>query len=48
VLLAKEEMVLQGKIDKVIEIGRSYDMEINVENKRNEDFKTTISSKTYD
>jgi hypothetical protein len=31
VLLAKEETVLQDMIDKVIEIGRSYEMEMNVE-----------------
>jgi len=31
VLLAKEEKVLQDMIDKLIEIGRSYGMEMNVE-----------------
>ena len=31
VLLAKEETVLRGMIDKLIEIGRSYGMEMNVE-----------------
>ena len=31
VLMAKEETVLQGMIDKLIEIGRCYGMEINVE-----------------
>jgi hypothetical protein len=30
VLLAKEEKVLQGMIDKPIEIGRCYGMEMNV------------------
>jgi len=36
-------------IDKLIEIGRCYGMEMNVEtNKRNENFKTTIASKNYD
>jgi len=30
-LLAKEEKVLQDKIDKLIEIGRCYGMEMNVE-----------------
>jgi hypothetical protein len=45
VLLAKEEMVLQDMIGKLIEIG----MEKNVEkNKSNENFMTAISSKTYD
>jgi hypothetical protein len=31
VLMAKEETVLQGMIDRLIEIGRCYGMEINVE-----------------
>jgi len=31
VLLAKEEKVLQDMIDKLIEIGRRYGMEMNVE-----------------
>jgi len=31
VLKAKEETVLQGMIDKLIEIGRCYDMEMHVE-----------------
>ena len=31
VLMAKEETVLQGMIDKLIETGRYYGMEINVE-----------------
>jgi hypothetical protein len=31
VLLAKEEKVLQGMIDRLIEIGRHYGMEMNVE-----------------
>ena len=49
VLMAKEEKVLQGMIDKLIEIGRCYGMEINVEkNKSNENFKTTIPSNNYD
>ena len=30
-LMAKEETVLQGMIDKLIEIGRCYGMEMNVE-----------------
>jgi hypothetical protein len=30
-LLAREEKVLQGMIDRLIEIGRSYGMEMNVE-----------------
>jgi hypothetical protein len=49
VLLAKEEMVLQDEIDKLIEIGRFYGTEMNVEkNNSNENFKKTISIKTYD
>jgi hypothetical protein len=48
VLLAKEEKVLQNMIDKLIEIGICYGMEINVgKTKRNENFKTTITSKNY-
>lgn len=31
VLLAKEEMVLKGMIERLIEIRRCYEMEINVE-----------------
>jgi hypothetical protein len=31
VLLAREEKVLQGMTDRLIEIGRFYGMEINVE-----------------
>ena len=34
VLLAKEEKVLQDMIDKLIEIGRCYVMEMNVEKKQ--------------
>jgi hypothetical protein len=36
-------------IDKLIETGRCYGEEMNVEiNKSNENFKTTIPSKNYD
>jgi hypothetical protein len=31
VLMAKEETMLQGMLDKLIETGRYYGMEINVE-----------------
>jgi len=48
VLLAKEEKVLQDMIDKLIENGKCYGMEMNVEKKSNENFKTTITSKNYD
>ena len=49
VLMAKEETVLQGMIDKLTEIGRCYGMEMNVDkNKSNENFKTTIPSNNYD
>jgi len=34
VLLAKEEKVLQDMIDKLIEIGRCYGMEMNVEKQK--------------
>ena len=48
-LMAKEEMVLQGMIDKLIEIGRCYGIEMNVEkNESNENFKTAIPSNNYD
>ena len=49
VLMAKEETVLQGMIDKLIETGRHYGTEINVEkNKINENFKITIPNNNYD
>ena len=49
VLMAKEERVLQAMIDKLIETGRHYAMEMNAEkNKSNENFKTTIPSNNYD
>ena len=49
VLMAKEETVSQGVIDKLIEIGRCYGMEMNVEkNKSNENFKAAIRSNNYD
>jgi len=42
-------MVLQGMIDKLIETGSCYGMEMNVErNKSNENFKTPIPSNNYD
>jgi hypothetical protein len=46
VLLAKEEIVLLDMIDKLIQIGR-YGYECG-ENRGNENFKKTISSKNYD
>jgi hypothetical protein len=49
VLMVKEEIVLQGMIDKLTDIGRCYGMEINVEKKEShENFKTTIHSNNYD
>ena len=49
VLMAKEEKLLQGMIDKLIEIGSCNGMEMNVEkNKINENFKTAIPSNNYD
>ena len=49
VLMAKEETVLQGMIDKLIETGRCYGMEMTVE-KTNvmRISKTTIPSNNYD
>ena len=47
--MAKEETVLQGMVDKLIETGRYYGMEMNVEkNKTNRNCKTTIPSNNYD
>jgi hypothetical protein len=34
VLMAKKETVLQGMIDKLVEIGRWYGMEMNVEKQK--------------
>jgi hypothetical protein len=48
VLLAKEGKVLQDMIDKIIEIGRCYGMEINVEKTKVMRIKATIASKSYD
>ena len=49
VLLAKEGNALQNMIDKLIEIGRCYGMEMNVEkNKINEKLKAAIPRKNYD
>jgi len=49
VLMAKEETVLRGMIDKLIETGRYPGTEMNVEkSKSNENFKTTIPSNNYD
>ena len=49
VLMANEETVLQGMIDKLIETGRYYGIEINVEKKKsNENFKTNIPTNNYD
>ena len=49
VLMAKEETVLHDKIDKLIEVGKYYGVEKNVEkNKSNENIKTTIPSNNYD
>ena len=47
VLMAKGETVLQGMIDKLIEIGSYYGMEMYVggkKNKSNENFNTAIPS----
>ena len=48
VIVSKEENVLQGMTDKLIEIGSCYGMEICGKNKSNESLKTTIPSNNYD
>jgi hypothetical protein len=49
VLLAKEETVLQGIIDRLIEFGRRYGMEMNVEkSKVMRNLKATIPNTNYD
>jgi hypothetical protein len=48
VLLAKEETVLQGMIDRLIEIGRRCAMEMNVEKGKNENLKATTAKTDYD
>jgi hypothetical protein len=42
VLFVKEETVVQGKIDRLIEIERYYGMEMNEEKLGKETFKATI------
>jgi hypothetical protein len=42
-----EEMVLQGMIDRLIEIGRRYGMECG-KNEGNENLKATIPNQNYD
>jgi hypothetical protein len=39
VLLAKDETVLHIMIDKLIEVGRGYDMQINVEKSKTREFQ---------
>jgi len=49
VLLAKEETVLQGMIERLVENGRCYGTEVNVEKKEgNENLRATIPSTVYD
>jgi hypothetical protein len=49
VLMAREETVLQGMIDKLIETGRYYGMGMNVEKTKVMGIsKTTIPSNNYD
>ena len=48
VLIAKEETVLQGMIDKFIEIGSCYGMEMNVQKTKVREFQTAIPSNKYD
>jgi len=48
VLLAVEEVVLQGMIQRLIDAGICYGMEMNLEKGGNEYFKATISITDYD
>jgi hypothetical protein len=48
VLLAKEEKVLQDMIDKLIETGGCYGMEMNVEKTKVMRISNNHSSKNYD
>jgi hypothetical protein len=48
VLLTKEERVLQGKIDRLFEVGRCYKMKINVEKTTVKNLTATISNINYD
>jgi hypothetical protein len=48
VLVAKEEVVLQGMIDRLIELVSCSGMEMNVENLSTENLKASISSTGYD
>jgi hypothetical protein len=41
-LFVKKETVLQGRIDRLVEIARCYRMEINAKKIGNENFKATI------
>jgi hypothetical protein len=47
VLLAKEEKMLQDMIDKLIEIGRCYGMEMNAEKTKVMRISRPIASKNY-
>jgi hypothetical protein len=47
VLLPKEETVLEGSIDNLIEIRKCCGIEMNVENGGNENHKATITSTDY-
>jgi hypothetical protein len=48
VLMAKEETVLQGLIDKLIDWKMLWHGNERGKNKSNENFKTTIPSNNYD
>jgi hypothetical protein len=48
VLLAWEEMTLQGISERVTEIGICYGMEMNVEKISDENLKETIPNTDYD
>lgn len=47
-LLAKEEKMLRGVIDRLIELVRCYGMEMNVQKYSDENVKTIILSTDYD
>jgi ABC-type hemin transport system ATPase subunit len=48
ILLAKEEVVLKDMTERQTEIGRCYGIEINMENKGEENFKAPIPKRDYD
>ena len=47
-LLALEKMVFQGMIDRLIEVGICYGMEMSWEKKGDENIKAAIRIRVYD